>query len=333
MPLRTQICGHSLRLHFNDPVARPTLSMKGAEQQTANTEQQTINKTSRVKKRRQCRYSPNLSSAVCRWPGGQQIGWRPPILIILSGSSSHGLKCSIFGGQVVVCRRRRKGTVVQDARKAAPLPSMSYPSRCARPSYSRRMSRFGVVVVAALCLLAGCSIGAREVSPSPTGVSTAPKTSTPALTIAPFASLDCAAAIDTVPKPQEGYEVVLGVVALPTAAVTEALQTTRTDGPPARYFAKRGLLTSGSFELAVVGPSALDGAVGWGSFSRFARALSVPDCHKNSSTWQVYAGGFETSKTGCLTVRVTTATHSEDVQIGVGASCPGQKPPPEPSDN
>lgn len=53
---------------------------------------------------------------------------------------------------------------------------------------------------------------------------------------------------------------------------------------------------------------------------------------RRSESWLAYAGGYETAKAGCLTVEVRAGAERQRVQIGVGAPCPGQKPPPQPDD-
>lgn len=144
------------------------------------------------------------------------------------------------------------------------------------------------------------------------------------------ADLVCADAIATDP-PDAAVENVLGVVALPTDRARPALQASQLPGTPARYFAKQGLYVrvGTTFELAVTGPAALDGSLGWGNPGRQARTLQVSDCRgPGSADWLVYAGGYEVAAPGCLEITVTSGQSSRTVRIGVGAPCPGQQPAP-----
>jgi len=47
--------------------------------------------------------------------------------------------------------------------------------------------------------------------------------------------------------------------------------------------------------------------------------------------WLVFPGGYWVHRPLCLPLLVTAHGETERVRIGVGAACPGQEPPPEPS--
>jgi hypothetical protein len=49
-----------------------------------------------------------------------------------------------------------------------------------------------------------------------------------------------------------------------------------------------------------------------------------------SDDWLVYPGGYSVSQAACVSLIVRTGQTEQTVQIGVGASCPGQAPPPPP---
>ncbi len=165
-------------------------------------------------------------------------------------------------------------------------------------------------------------------------------------TAVPSAILNCLDAIDSGP-PSSDYTSVLGVMALPTSQTSRfALQTALSGepDPAARLFAKEGLLvkTEAAFEIVVPDEVANQFTIGWGSPASRTRRLAVQGCHPgscaahhgsapcdSSSTWLAYPGGFWVRQAGCLPLRVRAGEQEQRVLIGVGAPCPGQKPPPE----
>ncbi len=145
--------------------------------------------------------------------------------------------------------------------------------------------------------------------------------------------LPCEQSIAAVPAPPGGFEVVLGAVALPTATVQAAALQTAVSGeadPDARLFAKTGLLVLGGADFEVIVPDdARPGfSVGWGSPAVRSRAVSVA-C--DAEGWLAFAGGYWVSEVGCRALLVRSAAGEQTVEIGVGAPCAGQDPPPEPS--
>ncbi|MGW5239195.1 hypothetical protein ACWEOW_09715 [Monashia sp. NPDC004114] len=148
--------------------------------------------------------------------------------------------------------------------------------------------------------------------------------------------LDCNAIGDELPTPDR--LVVLGQVALPSLRAP-ALQTARQPdhtSPLLAYFAKTGLgFKRGSHWKLRVAPEHLAHLrIGWGS-PAVPTTLVVPPttCSPASGTgWLWYPGGFWTDRPGCYAVVVQVADQSRRVAVGVGAPCPAQKPPPEPSD-
>jgi len=194
-----------------------------------------------------------------------------------------------------------------------------------------------LVATAALCVITGGCTGHADTA-APTGP--APHSAVPSpdpSAVPAVVDLPCGDTIDTVAGRQRGHQTVLGIVQLPTAAAGPALQAARQDGAPPRYFANAGLVIRSDTpaELLVVGPDDLDGALGWGNPARFGRSVRIGACAGSSGSggWLVYAGGFETTRPGCLTIEVRTGGRSERVKIGVGTACPGQDPPPQPSDD
>jgi hypothetical protein len=149
--------------------------------------------------------------------------------------------------------------------------------------------------------------------------------------------LACSDAIGTASGQQPlGFEAVDGVVALPTpAAADHALQTTASADWPGgfRLFAKTGLLVraGSSFELTFHGPESDVSALGWGSPADPVQLMRVGPC-SSSAEWLAFAGGYFVNAVGCYTVTVQTPDRMTEVNVGIGAACPGQLPPVPPSD-
>jgi hypothetical protein len=153
---------------------------------------------------------------------------------------------------------------------------------------------------------------------------------------APLASsaieLPCDETIATDADLPDSYAAIADAVALPTCGSADrALQTShREENPAPNHFAKTGLaVRSGvAFTIEVDAPS--DTAqLGWGSSGEFGSALATDGC--TGDGWQVFAGGFLVDEPRCVEVTVRTDGAEETVQIGVGAPCEGQQPPPDPT--
>ncbi len=146
--------------------------------------------------------------------------------------------------------------------------------------------------------------------------------------------LPCDQSIGTSPAPPAGFEVVLDAVALPTAAVSDtALQTSISGEPDAggRLFAKTGLVVHAgtSFEIVVPEDARPGLSIGWGSPP--VRTIDLAgDCPGDG--WLAYAGGYWVDAVGCRALVVKTAGQEATVQIGIGAPCAGQSPPPAPTE-
>jgi len=136
-----------------------------------------------------------------------------------------------------------------------------------------------------------------------------------------------------------GLRVVLGVVALPIAPRYGALQTARTGmHGRLRLFAKTGLLIKPGATFELVVPAALRRrmALGWGNADEGAPSgrMIVGGCGRGETTgakWLAYAGGYYVSRPACLPLVVVAARRRRTVRIGVGAPCPGQRPPRGPT--
>jgi hypothetical protein len=157
----------------------------------------------------------------------------------------------------------------------------------------------------------------------------------PASSVLPFGNY-----IDTHPPP-ESFEVVLGVVALPTSPNYPALQTIRTgeSNHPRRLFAKTGLIIKArtSFEIIVPPPIAAPAAhlgIGWdGTPSAPSQRIVVSNCPQpGRSDWLAYPGGYWLDHPTCAPLIVKTDGKEQQVHIGLGTPCPGQQPPQGPSE-
>jgi hypothetical protein len=190
-----------------------------------------------------------------------------------------------------------------------------------------RAATSGLVCV---ILAAGCSAsGAETTTKATTGSEIKTATGT---------HLDCNAIGDSLPTPD--LVVVLDRIALPSPRA-RAEQTARQQepAPPLQtYFAKAGLgVKAGTtWRLTVASKDENHLRIGWGSPVEEPSITVLPPtgCIPASRTgWLWYPGGYWTDRPGCYTVVVHASGRSQEVPVGVGAPCPGQEPPPEPSDS
>jgi len=154
----------------------------------------------------------------------------------------------------------------------------------------------------------------------------------------PISLLDCQAVIGSESVPAEGDSIVLDWVALPTG---RALQANRTGDPGARLFAKDGLYIrrGASFDLIVPHDSRDRLSINWGFPGDATHHLRVPGCRptrtvnpiRDEDAWLVYAGGYTVPEPACVSLVVKAGQTEQTVRVGVGAACPGQRPPPPPA--
>ena len=200
-------------------------------------------------------------------------------------------------------------------------------------------------IIAAALLLGACSAaptgnqntGASPVSsprqaPATSSRATAPLGSAEAGS----ATLECTNYSDAQPPPAD-FQIVLGVVALPTSPRAAALGTTSVNDPDPslRLFAKTGLFikVGTPFELIVPDQPAGRLAIGWGPNSTPSRRVIVANCADGRHTgWLDYPGGYWLSAPACVPLIVRADGKDQLVHIGLGTPCPGQQPPPGPSD-
>ena len=150
--------------------------------------------------------------------------------------------------------------------------------------------------------------------------------------------LPCREFIATQP-PAHDMRVVLGVVALPTSPHSRrALQTTRSDlhDPTARLFAKSGLDIRAGARLGLIVPDPVRDqfSIGWGNAGEGHRGTTivVDACTgPKGANWLAYAGGYYVRDPFCAPLIVAAHQQRRRVRIGVGKACPGQRPPPQPT--
>jgi hypothetical protein len=149
--------------------------------------------------------------------------------------------------------------------------------------------------------------------------------------------LPCDEFINTQP-PERDMRVILGVVALPTSPhLPRALQTTQSGlhDPTARLFAKWGLDIRVGGRLRLIVPERVRNqfSIGWGSGEGHrGTTIVVDDCTgPRHAKWLGYAGGYYVRDPLCAPLIVAAHRQLQRVRVGVGRACPGQRPPPEPT--
>jgi hypothetical protein len=208
----------------------------------------------------------------------------------------------------------------------------------------RPTRRGSALVTAALItmMVAGCTSGTVRSStgkPSPTTMSghtstrpTGPSTSSATPTAGSV--LDCGGA--GVVGGVDSLQVVLGVVALPISPRYPALGTSLSgDGNgPLRLFAKTGLFfrPGTKFELIVPARFASRLRIGWGNPGTPSQTVDVSNCASpGGGRWLAIAGGYWIDHPACVPIIVRAGGKQQQVHIGVGKACPGQRPPQGPS--
>lgn len=188
------------------------------------------------------------------------------------------------------------------------------------------------LVVAGIVLLTGSATPSRTTAAQPPG----PRAITPGRDSG-ARTLPCGEAVGG-QAPTRDVPVILGVVALPAAPPTRrALQTALTgSGTPAmRLFAKWGLvIRAGSrFRLIVPGPVRGRLRIGWGNAgeNHEGTTITVDGCRATGARWIDFAGGYWVARTMCAPLIVEANGRRQQVHIGIGQACPGQLPPPQPT--
>lgn len=197
------------------------------------------------------------------------------------------------------------------------------------------MVRPVVPTVLAALLLGGCTGGTPPAgsTPQPTATSTSSSASPVTSPAVPaLATLRCDGAIDGGPPPRN-FSTVLGVVALPLSPAYRALQAFDSGDPASpALFAKTGLLVRAgrASELDVPADPRNRVAIGWGNAQVFrpSTRFAVPACPDTFATgWLAYPGGYWADRPLCLPLTVRADGREQQVRVGIGTACPGQRPP------
>jgi hypothetical protein len=150
-----------------------------------------------------------------------------------------------------------------------------------------------------------------------------------------LASLNCRDPIGSAATPPPSVHTIGEAVALQTSTSTRrALQTARfADAPGFRYFTKTPVYVRTNGKSATISvPRRQQGriAMSWGNTDSdgvATQSFTVGPCSATTN-WIVFPGGYHITRPGCFRLVVRVAGNDERVEVGLGAPCPGQRPPP-----
>jgi hypothetical protein len=139
---------------------------------------------------------------------------------------------------------------------------------------------------------------------------------------------DCVVAYDDARLPEDAT-VALDAVALPTKQALRMVPSGRGDRP---LWSKYGLIVASGtgFELRVADEWRGRLAFEWGRPATApVESIRVPACaSRTASPWLAFSGGYYSTEFGCMAVVVLSGGDERRVDIGIGAPCAGQAPPP-----
>jgi len=199
----------------------------------------------------------------------------------------------------------------------------------------------GLVTAAAIAmLLAACTSGTGgsstgKTSPVATSGHVSVRPTGPARLLPGESALACDDYIDNNAQAAP-LQVVLGVVALPVSPGYPALGTSLSgDGNgPLRLFAKTGLVIRPGTRFELIVPARFTSRlrIGWGKPGTPSQRVVVDDCaNTGGRRWLAYAGGYWIDHPACVSIIVSAGGKQQQVHIGIGTACPGQRPPQEPT--
>jgi hypothetical protein len=199
----------------------------------------------------------------------------------------------------------------------------------------------GLVTAAAIAmLLAACTSGTGgsstgKTSPVATSGHASVRPTAPARLLPGESALACGDYIDNNAQAAP-LQVVLGVVALPISPGYPALGTSLSgDGNgPLRLFAKTGLVIRPGTRFELIVPARFTSRlrIGWGKPGTPSQRVVVDDCaNTGGRRWLAYAGGYWIDHPACVSIIVSVGGKQQQVHIGIGTACPGQRPPQEPT--
>lgn len=189
-------------------------------------------------------------------------------------------------------------------------------------------------------LLAACTSGTGgsstgKTSPVATSGHASVRPTAPARLLPGESALACGDYIDNNAQAAP-LQVVLGVVALPVSPGYPALGTSLSgDGNgPLRLFAKTGLVIRPGTRFELIVPARFTSRlrIGWGKPGTPSHRVVVDDCaNTGGRRWLAYAGGYWIDHPACVSIIVSVGGKQQQVHIGIGTACPGQRPPQEPT--
>ena len=189
-------------------------------------------------------------------------------------------------------------------------------------------------------LLAACTSGTGgsstgKTSPVATSGHASVRPTAPARLLPGESALACGDYIDNNAQAAP-LQVVLGVVALPVSPGYPALGTSLSgDGNgPLRLFAKTGLVIRPGTRFELIVPARFTSRlrIGWGKPGTPSQRVVVDDCaNTGGRRWLAYAGGYWIDHPACVSIIVSVGGKQQQVHIGIGTACPGQRPPQEPT--
>ena len=197
-----------------------------------------------------------------------------------------------------------------------------------------------VTAVAIAMLLVACTSGTGgsstgKTSPVATSGHVSVRPTGPARLLPGESALACDDYIDNNAQAAP-LQVVLGVVALPVSPGYPALGTSLSgDGNgPLRLFAKTGLVIRPGTRFELIVPARFTSRlrIGWGKPGTPSQRVVVDDCASTGGPrWLAYAGGYWIDHPACVSIIVSVGGKQQQVHIGIGTACPGQRPPQEPT--
>lgn len=178
-----------------------------------------------------------------------------------------------------------------------------------------RSARRLLVITAPVTVVAGLALGA--LPPWPT-----PSASAAASQAAP-ATVGCAQVIGAQARPRAGgRRLVLGVVAVPPAALPRAVRAPAGRSP--QYRLKTAMVIGAAAGVVTVSVPAAWRAhvqVGWGSPARPGAVVRFSPC-RGGPAWRAYAGGFWLAEaSGCVSLDIAVGHRHVRVRFGVGRHC------------
>ena len=195
-----------------------------------------------------------------------------------------------------------------------------------RPWCNNDMKQVGLAISLLLLAATACNASTSTVTTTPL----------PGMTV-----LLCQNVIWSDPAPPSDLSIVLDRVALPAVNALQANRSGDSD-PSARLFTKSLIMIRRGASFDIVVPDEWRGRliIGWASQGRRSTHVRVPGCapthtlnpiRATSDDWLAYAFGFWVAEPACVSLMVQAGQAESTARIGLGASCPGQGPPPSPA--